>query len=308
MPVATQTWADHSSILSLGQLSKEFRVKSQPKKAFDQACEAPAGKALGKGRGDTVYYNFVKDVNTEGGVLSENEVVPTTSFTTVRTSFSVSEFGNAIDFTDKLETLDELGIEHARVQALMNDWEKVRNTQAYNQFVLTDWKAAFIAAGDEFVTGGTLSGTADQDLSAANMDFVVQKAKINHIPFYDGESYLYITGVTASHSFQYDSDIMDVLKYDSGRSALNGEVGRARKVRLVEDSHKIAKSTGTLDEGFLIGADAVGTDIARDLELTMDIQDGGRFKKLMYTYIGAWYKILDQTDHGVEHIIHVSSA
>lgn len=309
MTVALQTWADQSGNLSLGKLTKEFRVQAQPRMAFDEASEAPLGKALGKNAGATVYYDYVQNVNTAGGVLVETEEVPTTSFPIVQGSFTVQEFGNAIDFTRLLDELSELEMEHPRMKALMNDWHKLANTQAFNAADATDWQAAFNSSADEFVTNGTLTVTANEDLTLANLRYLVLQAHDNDIPYFDGESYLIITGFEAADTLTFDSDVQGGLREDSGRGALNGELGRVRDCRIVIDNHSITGNGQGSDEVFLLGADAIGTDVARPLVIDMESRDiGKRFTKIGYLYVGAWYKILDQTTFSREHIIKVSSA
>jgi N4-gp56 family major capsid protein len=306
----TQTWADQSSVINVNELTEQIRIAAQPMKAFAQAASGPDGRALGKGRGDTVQYVFYPDVDTQGGELDENEEFPSTGFTPAQVSYTLAEYGNSIKHTGKLEDLSRLGIRDVHMQALLNDWHKLENTQVRAQAITTDWQVALnsTTASSEFVTDGTLTATTNADLSLDGIGFTKTKAKLNKIPFYDGESYLFITGVEGVDALQNDADFQDYVRYDSGRAALNGELGRVRECRIVEDNHVIAKSTGTYDEFFLFGADAVGYDVGCPIEIRTEVKDIGRSLAIAYYTICAWYKVMDQTSHSQEHIIYGSSA
>lgn len=306
----SQTWVDQYSTINVNELTEAIRIQAQPMKAFAQAATGPDGRALGLGKGSTVQYVFYPDVDTQGGELDENEEFPSTGFTPAQVSYTVTEYGNSIKHTGKLEDLSRLGIKDVHMQALLNDWHKLENTQVRTQAITTDWQISLDAtlSDTEFVTNGTLTHTTDTDLTVDGMGITKTKAKLNNIPFYDGESYLFITGVEGVDALQTDSDFTDYIRYDSGRAALNGELGRIRECRVIEDNHVIAKQTGTYDEFFLFGADAVGFDVAVPIEIRTEVKDVGRDFRIAYYCICAWYKIMDQTSHSQEHIIWGNSA
>lgn len=303
-----QFWSTQSSIINVNELNEKVRIEAQPTMAFSQVLSGPDGKALGKNKGDRVQYIYYPDVDTAGGELSEYEEVPSTGFTPVEVDYQIKEYGNSIAYRDTLEKFARIDIEDVHVQALINDYKKLQNTQAYNQFALTDWVAGFLSGGDVFETDGSVTGTVNEDLSLANLSFVKKKAEVNNIPYFDGESYVYITGVEAADTLESDSNLTNLLKEDSGRAALNGEIGRVKRCRVVIDNHKIAKIGATqFDEGFLIGADAVLYDIAEAVHMEGDVKDMGRHKKLGYLELAGYHKIMDQTSHSKEHIIHVTN-
>ncbi|RMH37998.1 MAG: hypothetical protein D6694_12775 [Gammaproteobacteria bacterium] len=306
--MANDTWGGMSASINVNELTELVRHAAQPQQAMSQLANPPTGRALGLGRGDTVQYTFFPNMTTSGGELDENDTIPAGSITPVKATYTVKEYGNSLTWTGKLEDLSRLTLEDSFMKALMDDMQKLMNTQVYNQAKLTDYKAVFNSTGDEFVTNGTPTKTADQDLSLANLSFVRRKAKANNIPLYDGESYVYVADIDSSHSLQDDSALTDILREDSGRAALNGEIGRVKGCRVVEDNHKLAKATGSLGEGFLFGADAVGHEVALPWEIRREVKDFGRSIAVAYYGIMAWFKIMDQTTHSQEHIIHVTSA
>ncbi len=313
----SHSWSGIGSYLTVNELSEHIRHKAQELQGFAQACNPPTGAALGKNKGDTVQYTYFPNISVAGGVLSENVEIPTGSLTPVSGTYTVQEYGNGVMWTGKLEMLSRLPVEDPLMTALVDDMRKVQNTAAHAEFDDSDWIATFNSTADEFRTDGTaasFTNVANEDLTLDNLRFVVRKARQNLIPYFDGESYLYISGVDSLDNLCFDDDVTNLLREDSGRAALNGEVGRIGKCRLVEDNHKIEKvggsSTGAganLDKGYLIGADAVINEYALAPEIRAEDKDVGRQTKVVYYFMAAWKKIYSQTLHSKEHVIRVVS-
>ena len=313
----SQSWSGIGSTITVPELTDFIRHAAQEMQAFAQLCNPPTGEALGRGRGDTVQYTFFPNISVSGGVLAENQEIPEGSIVPVSGSYVVQEYGNSVRWTGKLETLARLPIEDGFVQALINDMRKAQNTAAYTEFNSSSWIATFNSTADEFRTDGvaaSFTNVANEQLSLANLRFLVVQARNNLIPYFDGESYVYITGPESMDALVYDTAVSTMLQHDSAREALNGEVGRIAKCRLVEDNHKIAKVGGSssgagllLDTGFLVGADAVVNEYALPPEVRAQDKDFGRSIGVAWYFIAAWKKIYSQTLHSKEHIIRVVS-
>jgi len=318
----SQSWAGIGSTITVNELTDLIRHAAQDMQGFAQLCNPPTGQALGRGRGDTIQYTFFPNLSVSGGVLSENEEIPEGSLVPISGSYTVQEYGNSTSWTGKLEMLSRLPVEDGLMQALINDMKKAQNSAAFAEFNSTSWIATFSTVADEFRTDGaqaSFTNVASEDLSLANLRYVVKEARKRLIPYFDGESYVYITGVDSCDAIRYDSAVSTMLQYDSGRAALNGEVGRLATCRLVEDTHKIVKAgddggagtpTGAglnLDVGFLVGADAVINEYALPPEVRAQDKDLGRSIKVAWYFIAAWKKIYSQTLHSKEHVIKVTS-
>ena len=306
----SQSWTGMGSTINVNQLTEFIRHTAQSPQGFAQLCNPPTGEALGKGKGDTVQYTFFSNLSTSGGVLPENDEIPEGSLTPTSGSYVLQEYGMSTRWSGKLQTLSRLPIEDGFVQALMNDMRKVQNTAAFTEFDDTDWIANFSSTADEFRTDGvaaSFSNTSNEDLSLANLRFLVRKARLNNIPYFDGESYVFISGIKSLDTLRYSSDVTTSLQYDSGRAALNGECGRLAQCRLVEDNHVISESAaGVADVGFLIGADAVVNEYAVAPEVRAQDKDFGRSIAVAYYFIAAWKKIYSQATNSKEHVIKVT--
>jgi len=321
-----QTWGDFDGIINVNELSEFVRHAAQDLQGFAQLCNPPTGKALGLGKGDTVQYIYYADIGIAGGELDENEEVPQSTLTPISATYQIKEFGNSLRWTKKLEDLSRLSVEDDFTVALVNDMKKLENSQAYTQFKATDWIASFNSSADAFVTNGTTITACNEGLTFANLRYLVRNAEKRLIPYFDGESYVVVTGVDSLDALVYEqpgagatganvASVFEALKRDSGMAALNGECGRVARCRLVKDTHKVAKMGGSssgeganLDETFLIGADAVQKDVAEPWYLSIEDRDHKRNISVAYLGLMIWNKILDQTTHSKEHIIRVASA
>lgn len=310
-----QTWGAYSSLINVNELTDYVRHAAQEMMGYVQLCNPPTGGALGRGKGDTVQYTYYPNVSVAGGELDENEEIPQTSVTPVKDTYTVKEYGNAIRWTGKLEDLSRLDTESDFIKALVDDLRKLENTLAFTEFQSTDWFFVPNTSADEFDTDNSPSSTANDTFDHGKLRAIAKQAEKRLIPKFDGEDYVFITGVDSIDNIVYDSAVTNALSASmSGKSALNGEVGRLAGCRLVKDSHKAtfvggsASATLALDKGHLVGADAVLHEVALAPELRGQDKDFGRNVSVAYYFMGAFKKILDQTTHQKEHIIKVASA
>lgn len=312
----TISYAGIGSSITVPHLTEKVRHAPQPLLALDQLCNEPDGGALGLHNGAIVQKTFYPDVSRKGGRVAETETVPRATLTPYNMQYTVYEYANSIPFTGLLENLADASLEDNFMKALMNDMRKVQNTEAYNEFNDTDWIANFSSSGYEFRTDGTpasFSNTTNENYTLANVRELVKSAERNNIPYYDGESYVLATGIDSADFFAFDDDVQNRLSHSGeGRAALNGEVQRIGKVRLIKDTADIAVAKASvggtnLDEGFLIGADAVLNEYALAPEIRVDVSDFNRCKAIAYIFIAAWKKIYSQATNSREHVIKVTA-
>src|SRR4030042_1337147 len=105
-----QIWAVNSlgGYLHSDQFSKKIRHAAQPLMKFRQFVDAEG--ALGKNRGDAVLFDKISNISTAGGTLSETATIPKRNYTIVQGTLSVTEYGNGIPFTLKVQTLAEVDV------------------------------------------------------------------------------------------------------------------------------------------------------------------------------------------------------
>lgn len=308
----SQTHDIYAVNTQVNRLTELIRTEAQPRKAFSQAMEPPRGDAMGKNMGAITQYTFAPNIETQGGQLVEVEDIPQSELDPKKRLFEVQEYGNSLRWTGKLQDLNKLDLESVWMQALLNDFQKSQNIRAYDAVKETDYvfvvDSTDATDGLEFVTNGTPTQTADGPLTLALLGRLTVEAKKQDIPYWDGESYLLITGPDQIEDLASDSTLSTLLSRDSGRDSLNSEFGRIKQCRIIEDTHKVAKISGILDEYFLLGADSIAHEIACPVEMRLEDRNYQRFYGLAWYTIDAIFKIMDQTDFSQEHIIRGGSA
>jgi hypothetical protein len=116
-------------------LSDELRQALQPESRFRQFCDA--ADAVGKGKGNTYTWDIVQDMATAGGTLVETNTMPETNFTILQGTLTVTEYGNSVPYSGKLEALSKFEVRKPVMQALRNDAKKTFDRASYAQFYLT---------------------------------------------------------------------------------------------------------------------------------------------------------------------------
>ena len=132
-----QVWQTNSlgGYMWAPNLSRKLRTALQPMTRFRQFCDAR--EAFGKGKGDTFNWNVFSDVVTQGGTLNETDIMPETNFTISQSSLTVTEYGNSVPFTKKLDDLSEQPVTEIIHKVLKNDARKALDAAANAQFELT---------------------------------------------------------------------------------------------------------------------------------------------------------------------------
>ena len=118
-------------------LTDKLRAAAQPLFRFRQFLDAK--EAIGKGRGDTWLFDKRTNVGVQGGTLSETNTIPETNFNTNQGTGVITEYGNAVPYTAKLDALGKFDIGAITEAALRDDQVKVLESAAGAQFVLTDF-------------------------------------------------------------------------------------------------------------------------------------------------------------------------
>src|SRR3990167_2636010 len=108
--MAGQVWAVNTigGFLSNTKLSETLRHKAQPILRFRQFCDRDKGS--GKNRGDTMTFNKISNISTAGGTLTETNTMPEANFTLTNGTVTITERGNSIPYTFKLQNLADFDV------------------------------------------------------------------------------------------------------------------------------------------------------------------------------------------------------
>jgi N4-gp56 family major capsid protein len=285
----TQAWTDTgSNYLANPTLSEDFRVALQPLCRFRQFCDVEA--AVGKNRGETFNWNIYGDTLMQGGRIQENDKMPETKFSIGQGSVTMTEFGNSVPFTAKLESLSEHDIKKIVFQTLKNDCNRTLDAAAAEQFdnaILT-----YVATGaTTFNTTdtGTPNGNNNYALDTTHVKNIADYMQERNIPVFDGEHYIGIARPTTLRPLKNDLEAKHMYTSEGWNRVMNGENGRYEGIRLISQTNKATESwTNTKsDAAYFFGADTVTEAIAVPEELRAKIgEDYGRSKGIAYYYLG----------------------
>lgn len=267
-------------------LSRKLRTALQPMVRYRQFCDAK--EAFGLGIGDTFHWNIYSDVQQAGAALVENQTMPETNFTITQNSAVVTEYGNSVPFTKKLDDLSEQPVTEIIHKVLKNDARKVLDTAAYNQFNATPLRVW--ASGTSAVTlntNGTVSGTASYALSSGHVKTIADLMAEANVPAFDGVNYIAIFRPTPLRSFKNNLELINQYTPEGWHVIMNGEKGRYEGIRFVEQTNVASLGFANTDRGFFFGSDTVAEVFAIPEEIRGKIPtDYGRSRGI------AWYSEL----------------
>jgi N4-gp56 family major capsid protein len=311
-----QIWsvADEGGYMWAPNLSEYLRLQNLPVVKWRQLCDVRENDAdgkplVGKSRGEKWYWNVYNKLSTKGRALDETERMPESGFKIAQYSGTMTEYGQSVPYSGKLDDLSEQPIKEIIRKLLKIDVAETFDVAAWNQFNQTP-----LRVGANAGTSTTAIGALDTNgvsTIANNVAFgkghvepIATMMKERGIPAYEAGDYLAVA--RPSTYVQLKSDLEGIQTYtETGLAQIkNGEIGRYRGIRFIEQTHipagGAADSTtfdpqaGTADVWnnaksdwiFFMGADTVAEGIAIPEEIRGKIPDDyGRGRGI------AWYAL-----------------
>jgi N4-gp56 family major capsid protein len=305
--MAGQVWAVSTlgGFLYSRQLSNVLRMNVQPLVKFRQFADVRDASQQGRKKGDTFTWDVISDVATPGAVLIETNTMPETNLTITQGTLTITEYGNSIPYSGKLDNLSKFPVIEIIQKGLKNDAVKTFDRAAWTQFNQTLLRAA--PTGGSSATGAitlTTNGTA----TITNNDFynnsyaksIVDTMKERNIPAYIGDDYYALAWPTTLRTFKNNLETIHQYSDTGFKLIMNGEIGRYENVRYVEQTN-VAKGTGTdgitttawtngkSDWIFFFGNDTIAEAMAIPEEMRGKIPtDYGRSKGVAWYYLGGF--------------------
>jgi N4-gp56 family major capsid protein len=221
--------------------------------------------------------------------------MPTTNFVITQGTMTVTEYGNSVPYTSKLDDLSEHPVKEIISKVLKNDAKKAFDIGAHAEFNRTALRVVptggTSTASVTLTTNGTAGGTNNVALGKNHVKAIVDIMKERNIPPYASDDYVSLAHPTTFR--QLKNDLEEVHKYvDQGFGMiLNGEIGRYESVRFVEQTN-IAKGTfanGLSNWAFFFGNDTVAEGIVIPEEMRGAIPtDFGRQRGIAWYYLGGF--------------------
>ncbi len=295
--MAGQIWvtANLGGYMYSDQLSNVLRYAVQPMVKFRQFADIKDAAVQGKGKGDTFHWNVYSDVATQGAALVETTVMPETNFTITQGTMTITEYGNSVPYTGKLDDLSEHPVKEVINKVIKNDAKKAFDIAAQAQFTLTPLRvvptAGTHASAVTLTTNGTATLTNNVVLSKDHVKSIVDLMKERNIPAYVNDDYISVAHPTTFRQLKNDLETIKMYTDTGFQMILNGEVGRYESVRFVEQTN-IAKASWTNAKSnwaYFFGNDTVAEGIAVPEEMRGKIpSDYGRSKGIAWYYLGGF--------------------
>lgn len=305
--MAAQLWA----VNTLGgyfyslNLSDELRKALQPAVKFRQMCDVKDASQQGKKKGDTFTWDIVSNVATRGTALTETSTMPETNFTISQGTLTITEYGNSVPYSGKLEDLSKFSVKDTVMKALRQDATKVMDCAAHQQFNRALLRVVGTSSTTiSLTTNGTATGTNSQAFNTNHVKLIVDTMKERNIPAYTGDDYFALAWPTTYRTVKNSLETLHQYTEKGLTMIMNGEIGRYENVRFVEqtnipkggaaDSTTFNPFTNTADAWnggysdwiFFFGEDTVAEGIAVPEEIRAKIPtDYGRSKGV------AWYSL-----------------
>jgi N4-gp56 family major capsid protein len=300
--MAGQIWAVNSlgGFFYAQNLSQELRDALQPMERFRQFCDVK--NAAGKNKGETFTWDIVSNVSTAGGVLVETNTIPETQFTITQATLTVTEAGNAVPYSGKLEALSQFAVRQPVMTALRNDANKFLDRRAAIQFNSAQLRyVGTSATGSIITTNGTATVTNTSALNTFHIKAIVDYMKERNIPAYVADDYMVLAWPSTYRSLKNSMETLHTYTETGLKMIFNGEIGRYENCRFTEQTN-VAKGittdggvtgaawTGSLsDWTYFFGEDTVAEGLAIPLEMRAKIPtDYGRSKGVAWYWLGGY--------------------
>ena len=308
--MAGQVWSVSTSggYMYADNLSRQLRMAVQPIVKFRQFCDVKDAAHQGLHRGDTFHWNVYSDVSTQGTTLPETNTIPETSFPISQGTMTITEAGNSVPWTGKLDDLSEQPVSEVVRKVLKTDAKKAFDNLAANQFDAAALRVVPTAGTSTtavtLTTNGTATLTNDVALQKEHVKLIVDTMKERNIPAYSGDDYYAIAWPSTWRTLK--NNLEDIKQYiDQGfQMIMNGEIGRYDGVRFVEQTHKAKASMGTAssawtngksDWAVFFGEDTVAEAVAVPEEIRGKIPgDFGRDRGIAWYYLGGFGSVHTQ--------------
>jgi N4-gp56 family major capsid protein len=328
--MAGQIW----SVNTLGgymyalNLSDELRAALQPESRFRQFCDVKDASQQGKKKGDTFTWDIVSNVQRQGRALTETNTMAETNFTIAQATLTITEAGQAVPYSGKLEELSKFSVREPVMKALKNDAKKAFDILAWTQFNTTKLRVVGTSASAiALTTNGTATATNSVAFNNTHHKAIIDTMKERNIPGFKGDDYMALAWPSTLRTFK--NNLEGIYQYtEAGMKMIyNGEVGRYENCRFVEqtnipkggaaDSSTHDPYTGTADAWnntlsdwiFFFGEDTVAEGICVPEEIRAKIPtDYGRSKGVAWYYLGGFGIVHNQTGATENRIVKWDSA
>lgn len=276
-------------------LSKVLRHSLQPLVQFRQFADVKDAASGGMNKGNQFHWNVYSDVATAGAALTESVAMPETNFTITQGTLTITEYGNSVPFTEKLDNLSEHSVKEVIQKVLKNDAKKALDLAAHEQFNDTKvWVAPTGGTSTTAITvttNGATATTNDVAFGKGHAKAIVDEMKERNIPSYEGNDYFAVGRPSAFRNIKNELEAVHQYVDQGFMMIMNGEIGRYEGIRYAEQNNVASESwtNAKSDAIYFFGDDTVAEAVAIPEEIRGKIpSDYGRSRGISWYYLGGF--------------------
>ena len=287
-----QIWAENTLggyMYSLN-LSKKLRMAVQPMIKFRQFCDVKDASQQGLHKGATYHWNVYSDIATAGGTIVETDTMPESNFTITQGTLTITEYGNSVPFTQKLDNLSAHPVKQIINKVLKYDAAKAFDTAANAQMALS-YLTVYPATATSITLGSASSygGSATVAMAKKHVGLITDAMKERNIPAYVQDDYYCISWPSTLATLKDNLEAIQIYVPEGFKMVANGEIGRYRNCRFVEQTNIAKAGTTSTDWAYFLGNDTVAEAIAVPEEMRGKIpSDYGRSRGVAWYYLGGF--------------------
>lgn len=295
--MAGQVWAVNSlgGYFHSENLSNTLRQVVQPMCKFRQFCDIKDASMQGKRKGDIFHWDVYGNVSSQGTTLTETSRMAETNFPIYQGTLTITEAGNSVPFSQKLDNLSQFPVGELVRKVLKNDAAKFFDIQVAAQFNNTPLRiyptGGTSTSAVSLSTTGTVGGTASVAFNKGHCKAVIDLMNERNIPPYEGGDYFAITWPTTIATFR--DSLEDIYKYtpEGFKMIRSGEIGKYYEMRFIKHTHSGVAKAGTTytDWMYFFGEDTVAEAICVPEEIRAKIpSDYGRSQGVAWFFLGGY--------------------
>jgi N4-gp56 family major capsid protein len=304
-------WVNDSDVHFSPKLSEFLRYSSQPLLKFRQFADVK--DAMGRDMGDNFNFPKVANVSGPGGRIVETSTMPQAAQTLTKGTLTITEYGNSVPFTFKIDVLSQFDLEQIVDRGLKDDLVKILDAGVEEQFNACQLRLVGTATdGHVLTTDGTATATNTSVLNERHIRKMRLELEARNVPTLADDTYAFIGSLEAVDSLL--GSLVDVNQHTPAgyTKILNGEQVIVNGVRIIKDNNAtrftydldspgtaaVAKTTfdtsGVSGEGYMLGRDTVMEGVAVPEQVrAKEVTDYGRSKGLAWYFLGGWKIIWD---------------
>jgi N4-gp56 family major capsid protein len=220
-------------------------------------------------------WNVFSDIATQGTTLNETDTMPESNFTITQGTLTITEAGNSVPYTAKLDDLSEQPVKEIIHRVLKNDAKKAFDILAQAQFAATPLRVVPTGGTSTSAittyTNGTAAINNNVALGKEHVKTIVDWMKERNIPAYSGDDYYALARPSTFRTLKNNLETIHQYVDRGFGMIMSGEIGRYEGVRFIEQTNigvGVGSTAGTTwtngesDTVLFFGEDTVAEAIA----------------------------------------------